>query len=83
MKLEQQEAYNSIRDILDGLKSIHLNIEFLNKSNRVDLTVLNKVKDSLDARNSIYHTAVTLCTAFMHAKTENDDFFRQNLEWLG
>jgi 26S proteasome regulatory subunit N2 len=24
-----------------------------------------------------------LCTGFMHAKTANDDFFRQNLEWLG
>ena len=80
---DMQEAVKSIRDILDGLKSIHLNLEFLNKSNRVDLTVLNKVKDSLDARNSIYHTAVTLCTGFMHAKTANDDFFRQNLEWLG
>lgn len=83
VKPEVKEAVQSIRDILDGLKSIHLNIEFLNKSNRVDLTVLNKVKDSLEARNSIYHTAVTLCTGFMHAKTANDDFFRQNLEWLG
>ncbi|ETN38565.1 uncharacterized protein HMPREF1541_06602 [Cyphellophora europaea CBS 101466] len=83
VKPEIKEAVQSIRDILDGLKSIHLNIEFLNKSNRVDLTVLNKVKDSLEARNSIYHTAVTLCTGFMHAKTANDDFFRQNLEWLG
>ncbi len=82
-KPELQDAVKSIRDILDGLKSVHLNIEFLNKSNRVDLTVLNKVKDSLEARNSIYHTAVTLCTGFMHAKTANDDFFRQNLEWLG
>ena len=82
-KPELQEALKSIREILDGLKSVHLNIEFLNKSNRVDLTVLNKVKDSLEARNSIYHTAVTLCTGFMHAKTANDDFFRQNLEWLG
>ncbi|RMZ75974.1 hypothetical protein DV737_g5042, partial [Chaetothyriales sp. CBS 132003] len=79
----RRQAVRSIRSILDGLQSIHLNIEFLNKSNRVDLTVLNKVKDSLEARNSIYHTAVTLCTGFMHAKTANDDFFRQNLEWLG
>jgi 26S proteasome regulatory subunit N2 len=83
VKPEIKEAVQSIREILDGLKSIHLNIEFLNKSNRVDLTVLNKVKDSLEARNSIYHTAVTLCTGFMHAKTANDDFFRANLEWLG
>lgn len=83
VKPEVKDAVQSVRDILDGLKSIHLNIEFLNKSDRVDLTVLNKVKDSLEARNSIFHTAVTLCTAFMHAKTANDKFFRDNLEWLG
>lgn len=82
-KPEQQEAVRSIRDILDGLKSIHLNIEFLHKSNRVDLSILNKIKDSLEARYSIYHTAVSLSTGFMHAKTANDSFFRDNLEWLG
>jgi len=80
---EQQEAIKSCRDILDGLETIHLNIEFLNKSNRVDLAILNKIKDSLEARNSIYHTATTLATGFMHAKTANDNFFRDNLEWLG
>lgn len=82
-KPEQQEAVKSIRDILDGLTSIHLNIEFLHKSNRVDHSILTKVKDSLEARYSIYHTAVTLCAGFMHAKTTTDSFFRQNLEWLG
>ncbi|RMD39357.1 hypothetical protein DV735_g5776, partial [Chaetothyriales sp. CBS 134920] len=79
---QTRQAVRSIRQILDGLQSIHLNIEFLNKSSRVDLTVLNKVKDSLEARNSIYHTALTLCSAFMNAKTANDDFFSKNLEWL-
>ncbi|KIX07543.1 uncharacterized protein Z518_02196 [Rhinocladiella mackenziei CBS 650.93] len=82
-KSKQWEAIKSIREILDGLTSIHLNIEFLHKSNRVDLSILNKVKDSLEARYSIYHTAVTLCAGFMHAKTANDTFFRNNLEWLG
>lgn len=82
-KPEQHEAVQSIRDILDGLTSIHLNIEFLHKSNRVDLSILNKVKDSLEARYSIFHTAVTLCAGMMHAKTANDTFFRNNLEWLG
>lgn len=82
-KPEQQEAVKSIREILDGLTSIHLNIEFLHKANRVDLSILNKIKDSLEARYSIYHTAVTLCAGLMHAKTANDTFFRNNLEWLG
>ncbi|EHY52113.1 proteasome regulatory particle base subunit [Exophiala dermatitidis] len=82
-KPEEQDAIKKIRDILDGLTSTHLNIEFLHKSNRVDHTILNKVKDSLEPRYSIYHTAVTLSAGFMHAKTANDTFFRQNLEWLG
>lgn len=86
VKVEQsdrQEALRSCRSILDGLNSIHLNIEFLNKSNRVDLSILKKIMSSLEARNSIFHTATTLATGFMHAKTANDNFFRDNLEWLG
>lgn len=80
---EPKKAIQNCRDILDGLNSIHLNIEFLHRSNRVDLAILNKIKDSLEARNSIYHTATTLATGFMHAKTANDNFFRDNLDWLG
>ncbi|KAL9599113.1 MAG: hypothetical protein Q9219_004071 [cf. Caloplaca sp. 3 TL-2023] len=80
---EAQKAYDSIRTILSGTKTIELDLEFLFRSNRADMHVLNKIRDSVEARNSIYHTAVTLATAFMHAGTTNDTFFRQNLEWLG
>ena len=37
----------------------------------------------LDARSSVYHTALTLQNAFMHAGTTSDVFLRENLEWLG
>ena len=80
---EAQKTVRSIRQILDGVNSIQLNLEFLFRSNRADMSILNKVKDSLEARNSIYHTAVTLSNAFMHAGTTHDKFFRDNLEWLG
>lgn len=80
---EAQKAFDSIRTILSGTKTIELDLEFLFRSNRADMSVLNKIRDSVEARNSIYHTAVTLATAFMHAGTTNDTFFRQNLEWLG
>jgi 26S proteasome regulatory subunit N2 len=76
-------AVRSIRQILDGVNTIQLNLEFLFRSNRADMSILNKVRDSLEARNSIYHTAVTLSNAFMHAGTTHDKFFRENLEWLG
>ncbi|KAH8655252.1 armadillo-type protein [Xylariales sp. PMI_506] len=77
------EVYKNIRSILDGTKTIKLNLEFLYRNNRTDLSILNKVRDSLEGRNSIFHTAVTFCNAFMNQGTTNDKFFRDNLEWLG
>ncbi|KAK6949688.1 hypothetical protein Daesc_009772 [Daldinia eschscholtzii] len=75
--------YRNIRSILDGTKTIKLNLEFLYRNNRTDLSILNKVRDSLEGRHSIFHTAVTFCNAFMNQGTTNDKFFRDNLEWLG
>lgn len=80
---ETRTAFKNIIDILDGIKSIQLNLEFLYRNNKADIAILNKVRDSLEARNSIFHTAVTLSNAFMHAGTTHDKFFRDNLEWLG
>ena len=83
MSEEAQKAFQSIGTILEGTKSIELDLEFLYRNNHTDMAILNKIKDSLEARNSIFHTAVTLANAFMHAGTTNDKFFRDNLEWLG
>lgn len=80
---EAKKAFESIREILQGVKSIALNLEFLHRNNHADMAVLKKLKDSLEARNSIFHTAVTLSCGFMHAGTMNDNFFRENLDWLG
>lgn len=79
----QYEIFDRIRKILDGSETIRLNLEFLFRNNHTDLSILNKVRDSLEGRNSIFHTAVTFCNAFMNQGTTNDKFFRDNLEWLG
>jgi len=79
----QQKAYTAIKGILEGTTSIDLNLEFLYRSSHTDKTVLNKIRDSLEARNSIFHTAVTFANAFMNSGTTIDTFFRENLEWLG
>ena len=76
-------VFDRIRSILDGSETIRLNLEFLYRNNHTDLSILNKVRDSLEGRNSIFHTAVTFCNAFMNQGTTNDKFFRDNLEWLG
>ncbi|KAI6827202.1 26S proteasome regulatory complex, non-ATPase subcomplex, Rpn2/Psmd1 subunit [Hortaea werneckii] len=80
---EQSKAYTNVRNILQGTTSIELNLEFLYRSSRSDKAILNKVRDSLEARNSIFHTSVTFANAFMNAGTTIDSFFRENLEWLG
>ena len=80
---KNHETFDRVRKILDGSETIRLNLEFLYRNNHTDLSILNKVRDSLEGRNSIFHTAVTFCNAFMNQGTTNDKFFRDNLEWLG
>ncbi|CAD6892156.1 unnamed protein product [Tilletia controversa] len=71
-----------IRSILQGEESIQLYLDFLRRSNKADLPVLKSIKDALDARNSVYHNALTFANAFAHAGTTSDKFLRENLEWL-
>ncbi|KAF1958788.1 26S proteasome regulatory subunit rpn2 [Byssothecium circinans] len=80
---DELKAFSSVRDVLQGTKSIELNLEFLYRNNHADKNVLNKIRDSLESRNSIFHTGVTFANAFMNAGTTNDTFFRENLDWLG
>lgn len=80
---DETKAFKFVRSILRGTTSIELNMEFLFRSSHSDKAILNKVRDSLEARNSIFHTSVTFANAFMNAGTTIDSFFRENLEWLG
>ncbi|CBF85394.1 hypothetical protein AN1700.2 [Aspergillus nidulans FGSC A4] len=80
---EARTAFKNILDILDGIKTIQLNMEFLHRNSRVDIAILNKLRDTLEPRNSIFHSAITISNGFMYAGTAQDKFFRDNLEWLG
>ncbi|KAG4302880.1 hypothetical protein PCK1_000823 [Pneumocystis canis] len=71
-----------IKSILEGEESVKLYMKFLSQNNHADNQILVKTKDSLDARNSIFHCAVTFSVAFMNAGTTSDKFFRENLDWL-
>lgn len=80
---EHKKAFSLIREILLGAKSIELGLEFLFRANKADRAILTKLKTTLEARNSIFHSAVTFANAFMNAGTTSDWFIRENLEWLG
>ncbi len=52
------------------------------RHNKADLQILRNIKGSIDARNSVAHSATLLANALMHAGTTVDTFLRDNLDWL-
>lgn len=74
---------DKLRQILTGKESVKLYLEFLKRNNQTDLLILKSTKEALEPRSSLFHTALTLQNAFMHAGTTADVFLRENLEWLG
>ncbi|KAG7663111.1 RPN2 [[Candida] subhashii] len=80
---ESNVVGSRILNILTGVPTCDLDNTFLYKNNNTDITILNKTKNLLEGRSSIFHSAVTFANAFMHAGTTDDSFFRKNLEWLG
>ncbi|KAM0786612.1 hypothetical protein ACM66B_002066 [Microbotryomycetes sp. NB124-2] len=68
--------------ILTGEETIKLYLEFLYRNNHADLLILKGTKDTLESRQSIYHSAVTFMNAFANAGTTSDLFLRENLDWL-
>ncbi|KAK8914111.1 hypothetical protein KSP39_PZI024134 [Platanthera zijinensis] len=79
-------AYNlkleKIKGILSGETSIQLTLQFLYSHNRSDLLILKSIKQSVEMRNSVCHSATICANAIMHAGTTVDTFLRENLEWL-
>eukprot|EP00897_Mesotaenium_endlicherianum_P008985 jgi/Mesen1/8114/ME000435S07282 len=49
---------------------------------RSDLLILKNIKQALEMRNSVCHSATIFSNALMHAGTTVDTFLRENLDWL-
>ncbi|KVH90966.1 26S proteasome regulatory complex, non-ATPase subcomplex, Rpn2/Psmd1 subunit [Cynara cardunculus var. scolymus] len=49
---------------------------------RSDLLILKTIKQSIEMRNSVCHSATIYANALMHAGTTVDTFLRDNLDWL-
>ncbi|KAK9671468.1 hypothetical protein RND81_12G032000 [Saponaria officinalis] len=76
------ERLTKIRGILSGETSIQLTLQFLYSHNRSDLLILKTIKQSVEMRNSVCHSATIYANAIMHAGTTVDTFLRENLDWL-
>jgi len=72
-----------LKRILSGQTPINLYLQFLYSQNHSDLNILKAIKDKLEPRNSITHSATVCAHAIMNVGTTIDTFLRDNLEWLG
>ncbi|KAK6914274.1 26S proteasome regulatory subunit RPN2, C-terminal [Dillenia turbinata] len=76
------ESLTKIKGILSGETSIQLTLQFLYSHNKSDLLILKTIKQSVEMRNSVCHSATIYANAIMHAGTTVDTFLRENLDWL-
>ncbi|MBA0737898.1 hypothetical protein Gogos_011316, partial [Gossypium gossypioides] len=76
------ERLMKVRGILSGETSIQLTLQFLYSHNKSDLLILKTIKQSVEMRNSVCHSATIYANAIMHAGTTVDTFLRDNLDWL-
>merc|ERR1719379_3146946 len=76
------EDIGNLRLILSGKKQIELYLEFLYRNNHTDLLLLDRIKTSVDGRQSLTHNAIVIAHSLMQCGTTSDVFLRSNLEWL-
>nr|GMC58785.1 26S proteasome non-ATPase regulatory subunit 1 homolog A-like [Ipomoea batatas] len=76
------ERLAKIKGILSGETAIQLTLQFLYRHNKSDLLILKTIKQSVEMRNSVCHSATIYANAIMHAGTTVDTFLRENLDWL-
>ncbi|CAH1452951.1 unnamed protein product [Lactuca virosa] len=76
------ERLTKMKGILSGETSIQLTLQFLYSHNKSDLLILKTIKQSIEMRNSVCHSATIYANALMHAGTTVDTFLRENLDWL-
>ncbi|XP_057783630.1 26S proteasome non-ATPase regulatory subunit 1 homolog A-like [Salvia miltiorrhiza] len=76
------ERLTKMRGILSGETCIQLTLQFLYSHNKSDLLILKTIKQSVEMRNSVCHSATIYANAIMHAGTTVDTFLRENLDWL-
>ncbi|KAJ7955592.1 26S proteasome non-ATPase regulatory subunit 1-like [Quillaja saponaria] len=82
LEIMYAERLNKIKGILSGETSIQLTLQFLYGHNKSDLLILKTIKQSVEMRNSVCHSATIYANAVMHAGTTVDTFLRENLDWL-
>lgn len=79
---KQQRKLVKLKNVLSGKVTAEQSLDFLCSHNHSDSFVLKKIKQSLDGRSSVCHSALVFANAIAHSGTAIDTFLRENLDWL-
>ena len=75
--------FQKVLDILTGKKAEELRKQFLMDRNHYDEAIMSSLKEGLPAGKSVPHEGAIWANALMNAGTTNDNFLKDNLEWVG
>jgi 26S proteasome regulatory subunit N2 len=78
-----RERVSKLKKILLEGFDIDLTLNFLYKLSHTDVNVLKAIKVATEGRSNVLHSATVVAHAYMNAGTTQDNFLRENLEWLG
>ena len=78
--------FTNAHRILTGGFTSELSLSFLYKNSNADTLIMSNLKKALDertmVRNSVLHNCAVSAHGYLNAGTTNDDFLRDNLDWM-
>ena len=78
--------FTNAHRILTGGFTSELSLSFLYKNSNADTLIMTNLKKALDertmVRNSVLHNCAVTAHGYLNAGTTNDDFLRDNLDWM-
>ena len=69
--------------VLEGLVQKRLKNFCLQKMNKTDSNIIKNMVKSSEKSGSVVHLAVVIANSLMNSHSSNDQFLRDNMEWLG
>lgn len=69
--------------VLEGMVQKRIKNFCLEKMNKTDPNIVKNMVKSVEKSGSVVHLAVVIANSLMNTHSSNDQFLRDNMEWLG
>lgn len=87
MEIEGEDIFKDrvakLKKILSDGFETDLKLNFLFKNCKTDASIIQSIRTATENKSSVLHNACVISHAFTNAGTTNDEFLRNNINWLG